>query len=149
MRLSESWLREWVDPPVDSGTLADQLTMAGLEVDSVQSAAPAFSGVVVALVQAVAPHPDAQKLRVCTVDAGSGDPLQIICGAANVAEGMRVPAALVGAKLPGGMKIKRAKLRGVESYGMICSAAELASPARLPRPTMWTARRWRSSRCRP
>lgn len=125
MRFSESWLREWVDPPVDSRTLCEQLTMAGLEVDSVEAAAPAFSGVVIGLVQAIAPHPDAKKLRICTVDAGTGEPLQIICGAANVAEGMRVPAALVGAKLPGGLKIKRAKLRGVESFGMICSAAEL------------------------
>ena len=125
MRFSESWLREWVDPPVDSRTLCEQLTMAGLEVDSVETAAPAFSGVVIGLVQAIAPHPDAKKLRICTVDAGTGEPLQIICGAANVAEGMRVPAALVSAKLPGDIKIKRAKLRGVESFGMICSAAEL------------------------
>ncbi len=125
MRFSEAWLREWVSPVVDSATLADQLTMAGLEVDSVQPAAPAFGGVVVGHVLAVAPHPDADKLRVCTVDTGQGEPLQIVCGAANVAAGMRVPVALVGAVLPGDFHIKRAKLRGVESLGMICSATEL------------------------
>ncbi|MEA3277254.1 MAG: phenylalanine--tRNA ligase subunit beta [Pseudomonadota bacterium] len=125
MRFSESWLREWVDPNVDTQTLADQLSMAGLEVDAVEPAVPAFSGVVVGEVQAVEPHPDAEKLRVCRVDAGMDEPLQIICGAANVAEGMKVPVALVGARLPGDFKIKRAKLRGVESLGMICSAAEL------------------------
>jgi len=125
MRFSEAWLREWVSPPVDSVTLADQLTMAGLEVDSVQPAAPAFSGVVVGEVRSVAQHPDADKLRVCIVDVEQGEPLQIVCGAANVVAKMRVPVALVGAVLPGGFQIKRAKLRGVESLGMICSASEL------------------------
>jgi phenylalanyl-tRNA synthetase beta chain len=125
MRFSETWLREWVSPAIDSATLADQLTMAGLEVDSVEPAAPAFSGVVVGDVRGVAQHPDADKLRVCAVDVGRGEPLQIVCGAANVAAAMRVPVALVGAVLPGGFQIKRAKLRGVESLGMICSAAEL------------------------
>jgi len=125
MRFSEAWLREWVNPPVDSRQLADQLSMAGLEVDSVEPAAPAFSGVRVGWVRAVAPHPDAEKLRVCRVDLDEGEPLQIICGAANVAEGMKVPVATVGACLPGDVKIKKAKLRGVESSGMICSAKEL------------------------
>ncbi|MGE5153379.1 MAG: phenylalanine--tRNA ligase subunit beta, partial [Bdellovibrio bacteriovorus] len=125
MRFSESWLREWVNPPVDTRTLADQLSMAGLEVDALEPSAPPFSGVVVGLVESVAPHPDAEKLRVCSVEVASGEPLQIICGAANVAPGMRVPVALVGAELPGGLRIKRAKLRGVESFGMICSAKEL------------------------
>jgi len=125
MRFSEAWLREWVNPAIDSATLAEQLTMAGLEVDSVEPAAPAFSGVVVGHVLGVAPHPDADKLRVCTVDVGQGDLLQIVCGAANVAADMRVPVATVGAVLPGGFQIKRAKLRGVESLGMICSASEL------------------------
>jgi phenylalanyl-tRNA synthetase beta chain len=125
MRFSEAWLREWVNPPVDTRTLADQLSMAGLEVDALEPAAPAFSGVVVGLVESVAPHPDAEKLRICSVRVGQGEPLQIICGAANVAEGMHVPTALVGAELPGGLRIKRAKLRGVESLGMICSAKEL------------------------
>ncbi|EXJ13433.1 Phenylalanyl-tRNA synthetase beta chain [Imhoffiella purpurea] len=114
-----------MNPPVDTQQLADQLSMAGLEVDAVEPAAPDFSGVFIGLVQAIAPHPDAAKLRICTVDVGQGDPLQIICGAANVAEGMRVPVATIGARLPGDFKIKRAKLRGVESFGMICSAKEL------------------------
>lgn len=125
MRFSEAWLREWVNPPVGTQQLADQLSMAGLEVDAVQPAAPAFNGVAIGLVQSIAPHPDAAKLRVCTVDVGQDAPLQIICGAANVAAGMRVPVATIGACLPGDFKIKRAKLRGVESFGMICSASEL------------------------
>ncbi len=125
MRFSEAWLREWVDPPIGTEALAAQLSMSGLEVDAVAPVAPAFSGVVVGHVQTLAPHPNADKLRLCSVDAGQDAPLSIICGAANVAAGMRVPVAMIGAELPGGFKIKRAKLRGVESAGMICSAAEL------------------------
>ncbi|MCB2264089.1 MAG: phenylalanine--tRNA ligase subunit beta [Candidatus Thiosymbion ectosymbiont of Robbea hypermnestra] len=125
MRFSEAWLREWVDPGVDTRTLADQLTMAGLEVDAVEPAAPAFDGVLVGQVRAVEAHPDAEKLRLCRVDIGSGEDLRIICGAANVAAGMKVPVATLGARLPGGLEIKRTRLRGVESLGMICSAAEL------------------------
>lgn len=125
MRFSEAWLREWVNPPVDTQQLADQLSMAGLEVDAVEPAAPAFKGVTIGLVRGITPHPDAAKLRICTVDVGQDDPLQIICGAANVAEGMRVPVATIGAVLPGDFKIKKAKLRGVASFGMICSASEL------------------------
>jgi phenylalanyl-tRNA synthetase beta chain len=125
MRFSEAWLREWVNPPIDTRQLADQLSMAGLEVDAVEPAAPAFSGVRIGWVQSVVPHPDAEKLRICGVDLGEDAPLQIICGAANVAEGMKVPVATVGAVLPGDFKIKKAKLRGVESFGMICSAKEL------------------------
>ncbi|WP_373506703.1 phenylalanine--tRNA ligase subunit beta [Thiocapsa sp.] len=125
MRFSEAWLREWVNPPVDTRQLTDQLSMAGLEVDAVEPAAPAFSGVRIGWVQSVVPHPDAEKLRICGVDLGEDAPLQIICGAANVAEGMKVPVATVGAVLPGDFKIKKAKLRGVESFGMICSAKEL------------------------
>ena len=111
MRFSESWLREWVNPSVDTRTLADQLSMAGLEVDSVEPAAPEFRGVLVGYVLSVESHPDAKKLRICRVDVGQGDPLQIICGAANIAEGMKVPVATVGARLPGDFKIKRAQLR--------------------------------------
>ena len=125
MRFSEAWLREWVNPPVDTAALAEQLSMAGLEVDAITPAAPPFQGVHIGLVQQVEPHPDAAKLRICRVDLGQGEPLQIICGAANVAAGQRVPVATLGAILPGGLKIKRAKLRGVESQGMICSATEL------------------------
>ncbi len=125
MKFSEAWLREWVDPQVGSAELAEQLTMAGLEVDSVAPAAPEFSGLVVGEVLSVEPHPDADKLRVCRVEVGRDAPLDIVCGAPNVAVGMRVPTALVGAQLPGGFKIKKAKLRGVPSFGMLCSAAEL------------------------
>jgi phenylalanyl-tRNA synthetase beta chain len=125
MRFSEAWLREWVSPEVDTRTLAYQLSMAGLEVDALEPAAPEFRGVVVGLVRAVAPHPSAEKLRVCEVDVGQAERLPIVCGATNVAEGMRVPVALVGAALPGDFRIKRANLRGIESLGMICSAKEL------------------------
>ncbi|MGQ9832117.1 MAG: phenylalanine--tRNA ligase subunit beta [Thermochromatium sp.] len=125
MRFSEAWLREWVNPPVDTQGLADQLSMAGLEVDAIEPAAPAFSGVKIGQVLAVEPHPDATKLRVCSVEVGEEAPLQIICGAANVVAGMKVPVATIGACLPGDFKIERTKLRGVESFGMICSASEL------------------------
>lgn len=125
MKFSERWLREWVNPPVTTAQLVEQLTMAGLEVDSVEEAAPAFEGVVVGKVLTVMPHPDAERLKVCQVDVGSGEPLNIVCGAPNVRPGMFAPTAVVGARLPGGMAIKRAKLRGVESFGMLCSAKEL------------------------
>ena len=125
MKFSEAWLRQWVDPPVATLELADQLSMAGLEVDALGSVAPDFQGVVVGEVQTVEPHPDAEKLRVCAVDAGQDRVLTIVCGAPNVVAGMRVPTALIGAELPGAFKIKKAKLRGVQSFGMLCSAAEL------------------------
>jgi len=125
MRLSEQWLREWVNPPVATPALAEQLTMAGLEVDAVEPAAPAFSGVVVGEVLEVKPHPNADKLRVCQVDVGGEAPLGIVCGAPNVRPGMRAPTAVLGAELPGGFRIKKAKLRGEPSTGMLCSAAEL------------------------
>jgi phenylalanyl-tRNA synthetase beta chain len=125
MKFSERWLREWIDPPVDAAGIVRQLTMAGLEVDSVEPAAPEFSVVVVGRVEAVAPHPDADKLRVCQVDTGTGETLGIVCGAPNVYAGMRAPVALLGGELPDGMKIKRARLRGVESQGMLCSVREL------------------------
>ncbi|MEJ1411416.1 MAG: phenylalanine--tRNA ligase subunit beta [Candidatus Sedimenticola sp. (ex Thyasira tokunagai)] len=125
MKFSEAWLREWVNPAVSTTALADQLSMAGLEVDSVEPVAGEFSGVVVGEVLTREPHPNADKLSLCTVNVGGDEPLQIICGAANVAAGMKVPAAVIGAVLPGNFKIKKAKLRGVESQGMICSASEL------------------------
>jgi len=125
MKFSEQWLREWVNPKVSSAELCEQFTMAGLEVDSVEPAAASFDGVVVGHVLKVSPHPDADKLRVCEISIGEGTPLQVVCGAPNVKENMRVPFAQVGAYLPGDMKIKRAKLRGVESEGMLCSAKEL------------------------
>ncbi len=124
MRVSEAWLREWVDPPVATEELASQLTMAGLEVGGVAPAAPPFEGVVLGRVTAADQHPNADKLRVCTVSLGDGEE-QIVCGASNVAAGQLVAVARVGAKLPGGLKIRKAKLRGVESRGMICSGKEL------------------------
>ncbi|WP_241086471.1 phenylalanine--tRNA ligase subunit beta [Candidatus Vondammii sp. HM_W22] len=125
MKFSEAWLREWVNPPVSTEELSDQLSMAGLEVDSVTPVAGEFSGVVVGKVVTREQHPNADKLSLCSVDAGQDEMLQIICGAPNVAAGMKVPVALIGARLPGDFKIKKAKLRGVESQGMICSASEL------------------------
>ncbi len=125
MKFSESWLREWVNPPISTQELADQLTMAGLEVDAIEPAAAEFTQVVVGHVVEIAPHPNADKLRVCTVDVGADAPVQIVCGAPNVHVGMKSPTALVGAILPGGLKIKRANLRGVESMGMLCSSREL------------------------
>jgi len=125
MKVSEQWLREWVDPAVSSAELAAQLTMAGLEVDSREPAAPAFEQVVVGRVIDLIPHPDADRLRVATVDTGGTEPLQIVCGAPNVAVGICVPTALIGAVLPGGLTIKKSKLRGIESQGMLCSAKEL------------------------
>src|SRR5436190_3547932 len=124
MKISVQWLRELVDVRMDVDALAGALTMGGLEVEEVTPVASAFSGIVVAEVKSVAPHPNADKLRVTEVDAGTGELLQIVCGAPNVAAGQRVPCALVGAKLPQ-MEIRKAKLRGVESSGMLCSAREL------------------------
>lgn len=125
MKFSAQWLREWVNPAIDNDTLSAQLTMAGLEVDAVAPVAEAFSGVVVGEVLQVEQHPDADKLRVCQVNIGSGESLNIVCGAANVRVGLRVPTATIGAVLPGDFRIKRSKLRGVESFGMLCSAKEL------------------------
>ncbi|MBE7422259.1 MAG: phenylalanine--tRNA ligase subunit beta [Zoogloeaceae bacterium] len=124
MQFSEHWLREFVNPPLTSAELAHSLTMAGLEVEALQPVAPAFAGVVVAQVLSVDKHPDADKLKLCRVDAGQGETLQIVCGAPNVSTGMKVPCALVGAELPG-MTIRVTKVRGVESFGMLCSAREL------------------------
>ncbi len=125
MRVSEQWLREWVDPAVDTQQLADTLTMAGLEVDGIESAAPKFSGVVVAKVLQVEAHPDAKKLHVCQVDDGKGEVSNVICGASNVRKGLMVAFAKVGAVLPNDFKIEPKELRGVESFGMLCSESEL------------------------
>ncbi|MEN9759353.1 MAG: hypothetical protein RL676_502, partial [Pseudomonadota bacterium] len=125
MRVPEQWLRSFVNPALSTDALADALTMAGLEVEEVQPLAPPFTGVVVGRVLSTAPHPDADRLKVCQVDTGSGaTPLQIVCGAPNVVPDMIVACATDGAVLPGGFKIKRAKMRGVESQGMLCSAKE-------------------------
>ncbi|CAB3903314.1 Phenylalanine--tRNA ligase beta subunit [Achromobacter aegrifaciens] len=125
MQFPESWLRTLVNPAIATEELAHRLTMAGLEVEDTVPAAPAFSGVVVGHIVEIAPHPDADKLRVCKVDDGAGELLQIVCGAPNAAAGLKVPLARVGAELPGGMKIGVAKMRGVQSSGMLCSAREL------------------------
>ena len=125
MKISENWLRTWVNPAIDSDTLSNQLTMLGLEVDGMDPAAKPFTGVVVGEVLTVVQHPDADRLRVTTVNIGSGEPLQIVCGAPNVRVGMKAPVATIGAVLPGDFKIKKGKLRGVESQGMLCGASEI------------------------
>ncbi|MCP5285364.1 MAG: phenylalanine--tRNA ligase subunit beta [Burkholderiaceae bacterium] len=130
MQFPESWLREFCNPPLDTAALADLLTMAGLEVEETRPVAPPFSGIVVAEILTAEPHPQADRLRVCTVSVGSGEPLQIVCGAPNARAGLKAPLAMVGAELPPGddgkpFKIGIGKLRGVESRGMLCSAKEL------------------------
>jgi len=129
MQISEAWLRELVNPSITTEELVEQLTMAGLEVDSVESAAAEFSGVVVGEVIAMEQHSNADKLRVCQVSVGAAEPLQIVCGASNVRVGLKIPAALVGAVLPGDFKIKKSKLRGELSLGMLCSEKELGLAA--------------------
>ena len=124
MKFSESWLRQAVNPNISTEDLVAQVTMAGLEVDAVESAAPEMFGVVVGEIISVEQHPDADKLRVCQV-AGGGEIAQVVCGAPNARAGIKVPFATVGAKLPGDFKIKKAKLRGVESFGMLCAQTEL------------------------
>ena len=125
MKFSEYWLRTMCNPPLSSAGLTDRLTMSGLEVEEAAPVAPPFADVVVARIDAVAPHPNADRLRVCTVDVGGPEALAIVCGAPNAAVGMLVPCALEGAVLPGGLAIKRATVRGIESRGMLCSAKEL------------------------
>ncbi len=125
MQFPESWLRSLVNPDISTEELSHRLTMAGLEVEETNPVAPTFTGVVVARIVSAEPHPNADKLRVCQVDAGTGATLQIVCGAPNAAAGINVPLATVGAVLPGNMKIGVAKMRGVESSGMLCSAREL------------------------
>lgn len=124
MKFSEQWLRGWVSPQVSRDELVARLSMAGLEVDSVTPAAGEFSGVVVGEVLSTEQHPDADKLRVCQVSNGA-ETFQVVCGAPNVRPGLKIPFAMIGAELPGDFKIKKAKLRGVESNGMLCSQAEL------------------------
>src|SRR5690606_3857863 len=129
MRVPLSWLRDLVDVPgAGEGAgreLGARLTMAGFELETVDTAAPACAGVVVAEIVEAARHPQADKLQVCKVRANGSELLQIVCGAANARGGLKTALATVGAKLPGGLDIKAAKLRGVESFGMLCSAKEL------------------------
>jgi len=126
MKISMQWLREWVDSGLTPKDLGHALTMAGFELEGIHAAAPSFDGVVVAEILTASPHPQADKLRVCEVSVGTGAAnLQIVCGAANARAGLKTALATVGATLPGDLKIKAAKLRGVESAGMLCSAKEL------------------------
>ena len=130
MQFPESWLREFCNPPLDTQGLASLLTMAGLEVEETRPVAPPFSGIVVAEILEAVPHPQADRLRVCQVSIGAGAPLQIVCGAPNARAGLKAPLAVVGASLPPGedgkpFAIGVGKLRGVDSFGMLCSAREL------------------------
>src|SRR6185312_12495495 len=129
MKFSENWLRQFVDPPVDRDELCRRLTMAGLEVEAVEPLGAGLDGVVVGEIVDCVSHPNADKLRVCKVAVGKGEPLQIVCGAPNAHVGLKAPLALVGAKLSNGIAIKQAALRGVESNGMLCSAKELGIDA--------------------
>ena len=128
MKISENWLRKWVNPSWDTETLAEELSLAGLEVDGIEPVAPQFNNVVVGKVLSVEKHPDADKLNVTQVDVGKNEPVQIVCGAKNVVEGMLACCAKVGAVLPSDFKIKKAKLRGVPSHGMLCGATEIGLP---------------------
>jgi phenylalanyl-tRNA synthetase beta chain len=130
MQFPESWLRDYCNPPLTTQALAELLTLSGMEVEELRPAAPPFSGIVVAEILEAEPHPNADKLRVCKVNAGGAEPLQIVCGAPNARAGIKVPLATVGAELPPGedgkpFVIRMGKLRGVESFGMLCSAREL------------------------
>ncbi len=125
MKISEQWLREWVAVRLDAKALAERLTLAGLEVGSVVPVAPPLERVVVGEILSIAAHPQADRLRVCQVNVGGKAPLTIVCGAANTAAGLKAPVALEGALLPNGTKIVRSAIRGVESFGMLCAAAEL------------------------
>ncbi len=125
MKVSESWLREWVNPAISTDELVAQLTMAGLEVDAVEAVAGDFSGVIVGEIVACEQHPDADKLRVTQVAGLPDGPTQVVCGAANARVGIKIPFATIGAELPGDFHIKKAKLRGVESFGMLCGQTEL------------------------
>ncbi len=126
MKVSTNWLSEWLDTGLDATAIAEKLTGLGLEVDDVSPVAASLDDIVVGQVLTVEPHPNADRLSLCAVDVGNGEPLRIVCGAANVKAGGRYPTALVGARLPGGLKIKRSKIRGEQSHGMLCSSFELA-----------------------
>ncbi|WP_293751878.1 phenylalanine--tRNA ligase subunit beta [uncultured Paraglaciecola sp.] len=125
MKFSEKWLREWVNPSISTDELSEQLSMAGLEVDGVEAVAGEFSGVVVGEVVECGQHPDADKLQVTKINVGGNELLDIVCGAPNCRQGIKVAVAKVGAVLPGNFKIKKAKLRGQPSFGMLCSFSEL------------------------
>src|SRR5215472_18256431 len=125
MRVPYSWLTEWVSVPWPAPELGARLTMSGFELEALESAAPAFTGVIVAQILGAERHPQADKLQVCRVSVGSGEALQIVCGASNARAGLKSALAVVGAHLPGDVSIGAAKLRGIESQGMLASAKEL------------------------
>ena len=125
MKIAESWLREWVSPDLDTEALGHQLTMLGHEVDGIEFAGDGIADIVIAEVVSVSKHPDADTLSLCTVDDGSGELIDVVCGAPNVVQGMKAPFARLGVKLPNGTKLHKAKIRGVISYGMLCSAIEI------------------------
>lgn len=127
MKFSEQWLRQWVDPPIETKTLCDQLTLAGLEVDSIEPVAGDFSNVIVGEIISTEQHPDADRLKVCQVNIGD-EALTIVCGGKNARAGIKVAVAQIGAVLPGDFRIKKSKIRGVVSYGMLCSSEELGLP---------------------
>ncbi len=125
MKIAESWLREWVNPDLDTAALAHQLTMTGHEVDGIEIQGAGLEDVVIAEVLEFKKHPDADRLNVCQVADGSGETLEIVCGAPNVYAGMKTPLAKPGVTLPNGLKLTKSKIRGVVSHGMLCSAVEL------------------------
>jgi len=125
MRISVNWLREWLESVPEPRELASRLTMSGLEVEGLEPAAPPLPGVVVGAIVECEKHPDADSLSVCRVSSGAGELLQIVCGAPNARVGLKAPLATIGSRLPGGMEIRKARLRGVESFGMLCSSREL------------------------
>jgi len=125
MKISENWLRTWVNPDISTDELVAALTMAGLEVDGIEVMGSELAGILVGQIVKAESHPEADKLQVCMVDVGTGESLQIICGAPNAREGIKVAVATIGCTLPGDFKIKKAKLRGVASFGMLCSGKEL------------------------
>jgi len=125
MRISVNWLHDWLEAVPAPRELASRLTMAGLEVEALEPAAPPLHGVVVGEIVERGKHPDADSLSVCRVSTGGGELLQVVCGATNARMGLKAPLATIGSRLPGGMEIRKARLRGVESFGMLCSAREL------------------------
>ena len=125
MKFSEKWLREWVDPALDTSELAHRLTMIGHEVDAVETHGEGLEGVVVGEVLEFKKHPDADRLSECQVSTGNGEVLEVVCGAPNVSKGKKSPFAPAGIKLPNGVKLRKSKIRGVVSNGMLCSAVEL------------------------
>lgn len=125
MKISETWLREWVNPPLTLAELGERLTMAGLEIEEIVPVAEKFTNVVIAEITQIKKHPEADRLNICTVDVGAEAPLTIVCGAANVQTGMKVPAALEGAVLPHQLHITQTQIRGITSQGMLCTAKEL------------------------